>query len=119
MRNLNKVLMSAIANDGDKVSAAIDASQIYAISIVGSFTDGSAAGTLKLQGSNDVPPDQSAPPAFTPTNWADIPNGSVAVSSGATSTIDKTSLCYRWVRVAWTRSGGAGTFTVRGNTQGF
>lgn len=119
MRNLNKVVMSAVANDGDKQSAAIDASQIYAMSIVGTYSDGAAAGTLKLQGSNDVPPDTVAPPAFVPTNWADIAGGSIAVTAGGTMAAEKTSLCFRWVRVAWVRSAGAGTFTVRMNTQGF
>lgn len=111
--------MSAVANDGNKESAALDTSQIYAITGVGTFSDAASTGTLKFQGSNDVPVDGVNPPAFVPTNWADIPNGSVAFTAGGTLPIQALQLCYRWVRVTWTRTAGAGTFTVRINTQGF
>lgn len=119
MRNLNKVLIDAVSNNGDKQSVALDTSQIYAISVATTFSDAAAAGTLKIQGSNDVPADQVAPPAYVPTNWADIPTASASVTAGGTVVIEKFSLCYRWVRVTWTRSAGAGTFTARINTQGF
>lgn len=119
MRFNNKVLMSAVANDGNKESDFIDTSQVYAISLLASFTDAAAAGTLKFQGSNDVPADQIKPNSFAPTNWADILNASVAVAAGANATLQVSQLCYRWVRVTWTRSAGAGTFTVRINQQGF
>jgi hypothetical protein len=119
MRQLNKVLMSAVANDGNKESVALDTSQIYAISVVTTFTDAASAGTLKIQGSNDVPADQVAPPSFVPTNWADIPSATASVTAGGTQPMEKFSLCYRWIRVTWTRSAGAGTFTARINTQGF
>lgn len=120
MRTLNKVLMSAVANDGNKESVAVDASQIYAFSAIGTFTDAASAGTLKIQGSNDVPVDTVNPPQFVPTNWADVPaTAGGTVTAGTSIAVEKTQVNYRWLRVTWTRSAGAGTFTVRINTQGF
>jgi hypothetical protein len=120
MRHLNKNIIDAVANNGDKQSAAINTEQVYAISAIATFTDAASAGTLKFQGSNDVPIDTVAPPSFVPTNWADIPaTAGGTVTAGTSIAIEKTSLCYRWVRLTWTRSAGAGTFSVNANTQGF
>lgn len=118
MRNLNSLLMDAVANDGDKQSAVIDCQQVYALSVVATFTDGSAAGTIKLQGSNDVPAKQTSPPTFAPTNWVDIPSASASVTAGGSHIVEKNPQTFRWVRVAWVRSAGGGTFTVNLNTQG-
>lgn len=117
MRNLTKVLLSA-NNTGTQNSAALDCRQIYALSMITNFSDGAAAGTIKLQASNDVPLDGVAPPAFVPTNWIDIPNATDTIAAGAASEITVNPICYAWVRATWTSSGGAGTLTARINTQG-
>lgn len=119
MRTLNFAPINGVSNDGNKVSDAIDMSQVFAISAIGTFSDAASTGTLKLQGSNDIPVDTVAPPQFVPTNWADVPSATVAVTAGGTVVFEKNPICYRWVRVSWTRTAGAGTFSVRVNTQGF
>ena len=53
MRNTNFLLMSAVSNNGNKESAHIDAQQVYGCSFVATFSDNAAAGTMKIQGSND------------------------------------------------------------------
>lgn len=70
------------------------------------FTDNTAAGTLKVQVSDD-------PKKGTPSHWNDLSGVSVTVASGATSHIPKFDTCYQWIRFVWTRTGGAGTFTCR------
>lgn len=99
--------------------AAMDTSQWYALSLVVNFSDASAAGTLKLQASNDPPGGQTLAAGFVPTNWVDITNATVTVASGATSIIPYTLASYRWIRIVWTRSSGAGTLTVNMNAQEF
>lgn len=119
MKNTNYVLVAAGANTaGEKDSAKVDCQQLFAASFIATFSDAAAAGTLKIQGSNDPCPYSNVAADFTPTNWADIPSASVVVASGATSTVQISQICYRWIRAAWTRSAGAGTFTVYLNAMG-
>ena len=113
MRFLNEVALAAASNTGTVTSAAIDASNLFAASAQAKFTDGTAAGTLVLQGSNDLPTPGG------PTNWSDIPNTSQSVSSGALTLVPRTEICYRYIRVSWTSSGGAGTLTATLQAQGF
>lgn len=119
MRNTNFLLMSAVSNNGNKESAHIDAQQVYGCSFVATFSDNAAAGTMKIQGSNDPCGFGNIAEDFTPTNWVDVASGSVVVAAGATSTVEKIHINYRWLRVTWTRTGGAGTFNVYWNQQGF
>lgn len=118
MKNNNYLLMNAVANSGTQNSSKIDCIAQYAMSFIAKFSDAAAAGTIKIQGSNDPCPYSNLAADFTPTTWVDIPSASVVVASGATSTYQLNQICYRWVRVSWTNSGGAGTFSVWVNLQG-
>jgi len=119
MKTVNTAIISDATNASTE-SVAIDTLQVYAASFMAVFTDNSAAGTLKLQFSNDVSKSQNLPSGWTPTNWLDVPSATVTVSSGATSSIPMPlSFSYRWLKLVWTRTGGAGTFTVNMNSQGF
>jgi hypothetical protein len=101
-------------------SAKIDARQVYALSAIITSSDGTNAGTLKLQGSNDICAfGNMAIPDFTPTNWADITSATVTVAAGAIGYIAITQVCFAWIRAVWTPSAGAGTITVTVNSQGF
>lgn len=122
LRPSNVVLMNAVSNSGTKLSAVIDAQNIVSGSIQASFTDGSAAGTLVLQCSNDAPSSVYTGSAVpVPTNWSTCANASntatASVSSGALTLISMQWLNSRWLRVSWTRSGAAGTLTVTGQFQ--
>jgi hypothetical protein len=95
----------------DKQSDAIPAEFMLYCSVQ-IVSTGTAAGNTKLQGSNDMPPaGQMAP--FVPTNWTDITNTTKAVTAGGTAMIEKTDVCYQWVRVTWSGGSGTGTITAR------
>lgn len=86
-------------------SAAIPALNLFQCSVQFNVT-GSAAGTGKLQGSNDVPA------VGAPTHWSDIPSATISVSGAGSFLIPKTDLCYQWVRVVYTNTG-TGTVEAR------
>lgn len=115
MRNGNFNVLSA-ADTADANGIQIDANQIIAASFQAVFGDATAAGTLKVQMSNDICNDRYQANTFTVTNWTDIPNASASVSSGASVVISITQNCYRWLRVVYTRgSGGSTTINVNAN----
>lgn len=105
-------------------SGKIDARQVYSLSLVMTSSAGANAGTVKLQGSDDICAFGNVAAAFTPATWVDIPSslidGSGTVAAGATVTLVVKQLCYAWIRAVWTPAGGAaGTITAIVNTQGF
>lgn len=91
-------------------SAAFDTSSVVAISLQMTFTDGAAAGTVKLQASNDN---------TNPTVWSDVASQTATVAAGATVLIPKFDISYQWMRAVWTSTGGAGTMTAKVKTVGF
>ncbi len=107
MQQFNYSAITAQTNTGTVDSAAIHAKFITSLSAQGVFTDNSAAGTLKLQWSNDV---------VAPTHWTDIASSSISVTAGGTVGTIVLPCCFEWIRVTYTRSGGAGTFSVRVKT---
>lgn len=115
MRNASITILSAANATAN--SSVIPTNGIYGMSLIGVFSDVAATGTIKLQGSNDLAVAGTEMP-FTPTNWADIPSGSVAVTAGGVVVVEKPNLCYQWVRAVWTRTAGAGTIQLIANTQG-
>lgn len=111
MNYSNKQILTAAPNTGTVESAAVDARFVIGATVQAWFSDVTAAGTLKLQASNDVK---------SPTHWNDIPNATVAVAAGATSMtpILSANFCYQWIRVAFVSSGGSGTMTAVIHTVG-
>lgn len=88
-------------------TAAIPALNLFYCSAQIATVGAGAAGTLKLQASND----ESEASNFVPTNWSDIPSASVAVSGAGAFLIPKTDLCYQWVRLVYTNTG-SGSISV-------
>lgn len=116
MKQFNDPVVNA-ANNASTNFPALDSQQLYGASFIVSFTDAAAAGTLKIQASNDPTAD---PNNFVPTHWIDVPSASVVVAAGATSNVPMPAqFCFRWLRVVWTRTAGAGKFTVNMYAQGF
>ena len=111
MSPANVRAIDAAANTGTVTSAAFPAQFLIGATAQAFFTDNAAAGSLKLQGSND-------PPIGTPTHWSDIQNSSAAVTAGATTCTPPLAayLCYQWIRVAFVSSGGAGTLSAHLHT---
>jgi hypothetical protein len=90
---------------------AIDANQLISMSVQ-AIKAADAEGTVKLQASNDEGPPSGA--GAPPSNWTDIASATVTLTaSPGTFLIPKTDLCYRWVRVVYTRTGGGGALTVK------
>src|ERR1051326_4982637 len=111
MRFLNDPLFNATSQTS-KNSDALDSSQMEAASVQVYFSDAAAAGTLKVQVSNDHWGAGNLPEPFTPTHWNDLSGASVTVAAGATSLIPRFDVCYQWIRLVWTSTGGAGTMTA-------
>lgn len=89
----------------------------YSIQLV---TSGTAAGTFKLQASNDaghINASTSTNQSLL-TNWTDL--GISATISGAGSVLLKDiNAGYAWVRVVWTPTSGTGSITsARANVKG-
>lgn len=120
MRLLNKLLLQ---NQDASVSFNSPAgllAHVFGFSIQAIIT-GTAAGTMKLQGSNDPVPDSDFPstPVWTPTNWTDVANSSEPVTGAGTLMYDFNQCPgYNWVRVVYTSSSGTGTISLRFNTKG-
>lgn len=112
MKYLNCSVLSAV--DTATVSGGkIDASQLLAASFQAIFQDATAAGTLKIQMSNDpAPTNYSANSNFTVTNWTDVASATSTIASGAGPIISLPQGTYppcRWLRAVYTRSGGGST----------
>jgi hypothetical protein len=111
MLTANYKIFDAVLIAGSPVSIAIGSNNSFNATVQATFTDAAAAGTLKLQASNDP---------INPTNWSDITGASVVVVAGALvitpSVINH--LCYQFIRAVFTRTAGAGTITAYLQTTG-
>jgi len=110
MRNATFVVLSG-ADTGSLTGSAFNVNQVVSASFVPTFGDATAAGTFKIQASNDFPiAGQLAP--FTPTNWADIPNATSTAVAGVAPAIVIANMCFQFIRVVYTRTGGGSTTAV-------
>lgn len=108
MKPLNAIVLSGHDNashNGDTV----DANQLVSVSFLATFGSSDAAGTFKLQASNDLCTYGNLPAGgntFQPTNWVDIPSQTASIASGASALLTISNCTYRWLRAVYTRSGG-------------
>lgn len=118
MRSVNCAVLSA-ADDVTRTGGKVDSNQLYKASFQTIFGDTSAAGTIKIQMSNDTGAQNNLAVDFTPTNWSDIPSATATVTAGVVAPI-LIDLCYRWIRVVFTQSNaGSTTVVCNMNAQGF
>lgn len=113
MRNINCIALSA----DDSVSSngsAIDSNQLVSSSFQAIFGDATAAGTFKIQASNDTYNARYNYPegTFAPANWTDIPNATASIASGASAILLLGQMSYRWVRAVYTSSSGGSTTII-------
>lgn len=108
MRNLNQTILSAV-DTASVNGAAVDSNQLVSASFQSVFGDVTAAGTVKIQASNDVP--VSSRQSFTPTNWSDIPSATATVTAGVAPLIVIANMSFGYIRAVYTRTGG-GTTTI-------
>lgn len=115
MRHVNSVVLStsdATSQNGSQ----IDTNQIIAASFQAVFSDTDAAGSVKIQMSNDINHDSYQPAIFTVVNWTDVPNTSTSVTAGGSIVITIPQSCYRWLRAVYTSTTpGTGVVSVQYN----
>jgi hypothetical protein len=106
MREVNVAILSA-ADTTSQTGSQIDSNQLIIASFQAVFGDSTAAGTVAIQGSNDVAPLQySSPTTFTATNWTNIPNATATITAGASAMILIPQMSFRWIRAVYTSSSG-------------
>lgn len=121
MRNLQATILSG-ASSGSVTGSAIDVGQTMSASfqVVTAAVD--AAGTVKIQISNDNPGANglAVQGSFVPTNWSDLTSATITVASGAGAPLVLPNMCFRWIRAIYTRSGGgsAAVITIEMNSLG-
>lgn len=101
MRNVNKTVLSASDNQSTNGST-IDANQLVSASFQAYFADTQAAGTFKIQASNDIYQDRYQASLFTVVNWVDVPNQSANITSGGSALLTIAQSTYRWLRAVYT-----------------
>ncbi len=130
MKDLNEVILGIGPNGvliGSGTNAAVsqnsepvDLNYRYGIAIQAVLT-GSPVGTLKLQGSCDFGA-RNQPEAGgndQVVNWTDIADSTAVVSGAGTASWNFQGSFYKWIRLVYTATSGAGTITARANSKGF
>lgn len=108
MHFLNASALSAV-DSASQTGSPLDANQWVSASFHAYFGDATAAGTVKLQASNDINTTQYNSQNFQPTNWVDVPSQSATIAAGASALLTIPNCSYRWLRVVYTRSAGGST----------
>lgn len=103
MRQESITVFSA-SDVGSGNGAKIDSGQLVNCSFHIIFSDTDAAGSVKIQASNDPVPSGAQRNQFTPTNWVDIPSASVTITAGGQKLISLPNIAYNWMRVVWTQT---------------
>lgn len=104
-----QVNIYSASNASSSNGSAIDVNQIVSASFQIVTTDATAAGTFKLQFSNDLPTTDRQ--NFVPTNWTDIPSASAVMAAGVAPGIVIANMAFSYIRVSFTRSAGAAVLT--------
>lgn len=118
MRNVCCNILSA-ADSLTTNGSQIDANQLVSASFQSYFGDTSAAGTFKIQASNDPTGPQTSRQNFVATHWTDIPDATATITSGASAIITIANMAYSWVRAVYTSTAtGAQTITTIADTAG-
>lgn len=110
MRNVNKTVLSAADNQNTN-GITIDANQLVSASFQAIFADSQAAGTFKIQASNDIFQDRYQASNFTVVNWVDVPNQSATITGGIGALLTIAQSSYRWLRAVYLTTG-TGTQTI-------
>lgn len=113
MKYINNSILTA-SDAASATGSKVNMDDILYVSFQVVFGDASAAGTLKIQASNDECGSGNQPSSFVPTNWSDLSGVSVTATAGGVLLIPKTDVCYRWIRAVYT-STGAGSTTITVN----
>lgn len=96
---------------------AVNVGQLVSASFQIVTADATAAGTVKLQMSNDNPnpSGHGFDPLFVPTNWSDIASATSTVTAGVGAPIVIPNMAFAFIRAIFTRTGGTTTISVNMN----
>jgi hypothetical protein len=111
MRNSQIQILSGV-DTATQTGGSYFSGQWVSASFCPAFADLTAAGTLKIQCSNDLA--NGDPYKFVPANWCDIPNASSVIASGAGPAILIPNMAFGYIRAIYTRTGG-GSSTIAVN----
>jgi hypothetical protein len=112
MRNVPINMINAV-DTVTQTGPPVFAGQSVSASFTSVFGDATAAGTVKIQESNEAPIGE--PSKYVPSNgsFVDVPNATSTIASGAGPAIVLTTLCCQYVRAVFTyASGGSSTVVV-------
>ena len=113
MRFLNEIEINAGDASGNISSTGFDASSMLSMSVQ-AFSTSTAAGTLKVQFSND-----KVNSVGLVTHWSDVTSATASIAAAATVAIQKFDICAQWIRLVYTSSSGSGALTASIKTIGF
>ena len=113
MRSYNEPVINAADASVSQNSIIVDVQNLHMMSVIVSMS-GTAAGTVKVQASNDEPLNN-----VPPNNFVDIAGATVAVSAGGQFIIPKFDICYKFVKVVYTFASGTGTISARLHAIGY
>lgn len=117
MRNVSVSQLIGTA-DSSRNGPKIDANQLVNFTVQTIVTGGTtAAGTIKVQGSNDLPTNNDRA-SFEPTNWSDVPNATATLTAGVAPLIVCSNVACQYIRIVFTRSAGAGSEFITIKTNG-
>lgn len=118
MRQESVVVLQA-ADDVTRTGSRFDVSQIINMTFQSYCSDTDAAGTVKIQASNDPVTNFALRPNFTPTHWVDVPGKTATITAGSSTFISMDNIACAWIRVVFTQTApGTGTITVLMNAVG-
>jgi hypothetical protein len=107
MRQLNEKALNQVTDTSESIIKT-DFHMACSIQVVST----GLTGAVKLMFSNDEQ-------ASTPTNFSDISGATASVSGAGVFSIPKTEICYNFIKVVFTKSGGAGSVTANYHSYGF
>lgn len=113
MRSYNEPIINAADASTNQTSIIVKSENLHKLSLHVSMT-GTAAGTVKIQMSNDEPAN-----GLAPSNFVDISGATVAVSAGGNFIIPSFDICYNYIRAVYTFTSGTGTVTAKAHLIGY
>ncbi len=97
----------SLTNSGTTSTAAFETNFVTHISAQAAFSDAAAAGSFKLQASNDPK---------NPTHWNDV-GTPATIAAGALTLLPVFRVGYKWMRATFVSTGGAGTIAIEIQSQ--
>jgi hypothetical protein len=115
MRNVPVTLIQAV-DTSTQTGAPIFVGQEFCASFTPVFGDSTVAGTVQIQGSNEIP--IGDPAKYVPSNasFCNIPNATSTITSGVGPAIILNTAPFQFIRAVFTyTSGGNSTILVNGS----